>query len=131
MQKNQLVNLISEEDIKKITEAYKAMINAQKKSVELTGSWNSRFSTEQIGTYNKTISDLAEKVGVYSKALGVSERSANDAKRAIQNNGMALATRNMMIITNSYLEDIRKYNKLTYEEFGSKLDDIKRSLKNL
>lgn len=92
MQKNQLVNLISEEDIKKITEAYKAMINAQKKSVELTGSWNSRFSTEQIGTYNKTISDLAEKVGVYSKALGVSERSANAAKRAIQNNGMALAT---------------------------------------
>lgn len=92
MQKNQLVNLISEEDIKKITEAYKAMINAQKKSVELTGSWNSRFSTEQIGTYNKTISDLAEKVGVYSKALGVSEKSANDAKRAIQNNGMALAT---------------------------------------
>ena len=92
MQKNQLVNLISEEDIKKITEAYKAMINAQKKSVELTGSWNSRFSAEQIGTYNKTISDLAEKVGVYSKALGVSERSANDAKRAIQNNGMALAT---------------------------------------
>lgn len=92
MQKNQLVNLISEEDIKKITEAYKAMIDAQKKSVELTGSWNSRFSTEQIGTYNKTISDLAEKVGVYSKALGVSERSANAAKRAIQNNGMALAT---------------------------------------
>lgn len=92
MQKNQLVNLISEEDIKKITEAYKAMINAQKKSVELTGSWNSRFSTEQIGTYNKTISDLAEKVGVYSKALGVSERSANAAKRAIKNNGMALAT---------------------------------------
>lgn len=92
MQKNQLVNLISEEDIKKITEAYKAMINAQKKSVELTGSWNSRFSTEQIGTYNKTISGLAEKVGVYSKALGVSERSANAAKRAIQNNGMALAT---------------------------------------
>lgn len=39
--------------------------------------------------------------------------------------------RNMMIITNSYLEDIRKYNKLTYEEFGSKLDDIKMSLKNL
>lgn len=92
MQKNQLVNLISEEDIKKITEAYKAMINAQKKSVELTGSWNSRFSTEQIETYNKTISDLAEKVGVYSKALGVSERSANEAKRAIQNNGKALAT---------------------------------------
>lgn len=92
MQKNQLVNLISEEDIKKITDAYNTMIAAEKKSIELTGSWNSRFSGEQISAYNKTISDLADKIGVYSKALGVSEKSANDAKRAIQNNGMALAT---------------------------------------
>ena len=92
MQKNQLVNLISEEDIKKITDAYNSMIAAEKKSIELTGSWNSRFSGEQISAYNKTISDLANKIGVYSKALGVSEKSANDAKRAIQSNGMALAT---------------------------------------
>lgn len=92
MQKNQLVNLISEEDIKKITDAYNTMISAEKKSIELTGTWNSRFSNKQIGEYNKTITDLANKIGVYSKALGVSEKSANDAKRAIQNNGMALAT---------------------------------------
>lgn len=92
MQKNQLINLISEEDIKKITDAYNTMISAEKKSIELTGTWNSRFSNKQIGEYNKTITDLANKIGVYSKALGVSEKSANDAKRAIQNNGMALAT---------------------------------------
>ena len=92
MQKNQLINLISEEDIKKITDAYNTMISAEKKSIELTGIWNSRFSNKQIGEYNKTITDLANKIGVYSKALGVSEKSANDAKRAIQNNGMALAT---------------------------------------
>lgn len=92
MQKNQLVNLISEEDIKKITDAYNTMISAEKKSIVLTGTWNSRFSNKQIGEYNKTITDLANKIGVYSKALGVSEKSANDAKRAIQNNGMALAT---------------------------------------
>lgn len=92
MQKNQLVNLISEEDIKKITDAYNTMISAEKKSIELTGTWNSRFSNKQIGEYNKTITDLANKIGVYSKALGVSEKSANDAKRAIQKNGMALAT---------------------------------------
>ena len=92
MQKNQLINLISEEDIKKITDAYNTMISAEKKSIELTGTWNSRFSNKQIGEYNKTITDLANKIGVYSKALGVSDKSANDAKRAIQNNGMALAT---------------------------------------
>ena len=92
MQKNQLVNLISEEDIKKITDAYNTMISAEKKSFELTGTWNSRFSNCQIREYNNTITDLANKIGVYSKALGVSEKSANDAKRAIQNNGMALAT---------------------------------------
>ncbi len=39
--------------------------------------------------------------------------------------------RNMMIRTNSYLEDIRKYNKLIYEQFGSKIDDMIASFKSL
>ena len=39
--------------------------------------------------------------------------------------------RNMMIMTNSYLEDIRKYAKLTYNDFGIKLDDMNRRLKEM
>lgn len=37
--------------------------------------------------------------------------------------------RNMMITTNSYLEDIRRYAKLTYNDFGIKLDDMNNRLK--
>ncbi|EFA98186.1 tape measure protein [Hoylesella timonensis] len=92
MQKNQLINLISEDDIKKLTSAYNDMIKAEKKSVELTGTWNSRFSTQQIEKYNNVISELTNKVGVYGKELGVNEKSINDAKRAVEDNGIALAT---------------------------------------
>ena len=91
MQKNQLVNLISEDDIKKLTSAYNDMIIAEKKSVELTGIWKSRFSTQQIEKYNNVLSELTNKVGVYGKALGVNKRSINDAKRAVQDKGIALA----------------------------------------
>lgn len=49
----------------------------------------------------------------------------------ISTNGAVLEIRNMMIMTNSYLEDIVKYSKLTYNDFGAKLDDMIRSLKDI
>jgi hypothetical protein len=49
----------------------------------------------------------------------------------ISTNGAVLEIRNMMIMTNSYLEDIARYSKLTYTDFGSKLDDMNNKLKNI
>lgn len=49
----------------------------------------------------------------------------------ISTNGAVLEIRNMMIMTNSYLEDIVKYSKLTYNDFGIKLDDLNRRLKDI
>lgn len=49
----------------------------------------------------------------------------------ISTNGAVLEIRNMMIMTNSYLEDVVKYAKLTYNDFGTKLDDMNRRLKNI
>lgn len=49
----------------------------------------------------------------------------------ISTNGAVLEIRNMMIMTNSYLEDIVKYSKLTYNDFGTKLDDMVRRLKDI
>lgn len=49
----------------------------------------------------------------------------------ISTNGAVLDIRNMMIMTNSYLEDIVKYAKLTYNEFGSKIDDVNKRLKEI
>lgn len=49
----------------------------------------------------------------------------------ISTNGAVTEIRNMMIMTNSYLEDMVKYAKLTYSEFGSKIDDINKRLKEI
>lgn len=49
----------------------------------------------------------------------------------ISTNGAVAEIRNMMIMTNSYLEDIVKYSKLTYNDFGSKLDEINRRLNEI
>nr|DAD84255.1 MAG TPA: Tape measure domain protein [Siphoviridae sp. ctaLC6] len=49
----------------------------------------------------------------------------------ISTNGAVLEIRNLMIMTNSYLEDIVKYSKLTYNDFGTKLDDMNRRLKDI
>ena len=49
----------------------------------------------------------------------------------ISTNGAVLEIRNMMIMTNSYLEDVVKYAKLTYNDFGSKLDDMNKRLKEI
>ena len=49
----------------------------------------------------------------------------------ISTNGAVLEIRNMMIMTNSYLEDIVKYAKLTYNEFGTKIDDMNKRLKEI
>ena len=46
-------------------------------------------------------------------------------------NGAVIEIRNLMIMTNSYLEDVVKYAKLLYNEFGEKLDDIVNNTKNL
>lgn len=49
----------------------------------------------------------------------------------ISTNGAVAEIRNMMIMTNSYLEDIVKYSKLTYNDFGFKLDEMNRKLKEI
>ena len=49
----------------------------------------------------------------------------------ISTNGAVVEIRNMMIMTNSYLEDIAKYAKLSYNEFGSKMDDIYKKVKEI
>ena len=49
----------------------------------------------------------------------------------ISTNGAVAEIRNMMIMTNSYLEDIVKYSKLTYNDFGSKLEEMNRRLKEI
>lgn len=81
---------------------------------------NGRFTAMQI----------AEETIAQSMTTTVSQMESI-VTLGISTNGAVLEIRNMMIMTNSYLEDIVKYAKLTYNDFGTKLDDMIRRLKDI
>lgn len=81
---------------------------------------NGRFTALQIAGEN--INNNVVLVVAYMQ---------NIAELGISTNGAVFEIRNMMIMTNSYLEDMVRYAKLTYNVFGSKMDDIYGKLKSL
>ena len=81
---------------------------------------NGRFTALQIA--GETIAnDMATNVAQMETIVNL----------GISTNGAVLEIRNMMIMTNSYLEDIVKYAKLSYTEFGNKMDDMVKNLKKI
>lgn len=87
---------------------------------ETANELNGRFTAVQIHT-----SDTAERMLTTIELLNgiaVSQSSQSLVLSEI---------RNIMINSNSYLEDIVKYAKLTYSQFGDKLDSIVINIKNL
>ena len=91
VQKNQLVNLISDEDIKNLRDKMEAMNKAMEESVAKTGSWNSRFSTDQIQAYNDAVAKLTNRVGIYSEKLGLSSSETTKNKNAVKDQTTAMA----------------------------------------
>lgn len=85
VQKNQLLNLISDDDIRELKQKYKEMSDAMAKSVKETGRWNSRFSTEQIQAYNDEVSKLTGRVGKYSEILHLNATETRKNQEAVEN----------------------------------------------
>lgn len=81
---------------------------------------NGRFTALQIAGEN-----------ISSNMIATVAHMETIVTTGISTNGAVLEIRNMMIMTNSYLEDIVKYAKLTYNDFGTKLDDMNRRLKDI
>ena len=81
---------------------------------------NGRFAALQIS--NDSIA--AQAISIYTQMI---------AMTAIQtsSNNCLIEIRNMMISANSYLEDVAKYSKKMYVEFGEKLDSMIDNTKNL
>lgn len=100
-EKSQLVNLISDEDIENLKNKLKAMNAAMAESVKQTGSWKSRFSTEQIAAYNQAVSDLTKKIGIYGEKLGVSRSAIVGAQQAVNNQSYAIANNSLIQETNT------------------------------
>ena len=87
---------------------------------ETADELNGRFTALQIA--GESIKDNTDLITTAMNIL---------ASKADENNAIVSDVRNILIYTNSYLEDIKKYNKLIYEQFGSKIDDMLVRLKNL
>ena len=107
-----------------------------------TGS-SSSSQTATSGGWASMGQDTADELNGRFTALQIAEESIAQnmtttisqmesiVTLGISTNGAVLEIRNMMIMTNSYLEDIVKYSKLTYNDFGIKLDDMNRRLKDI
>ena len=130
---NQRYDAIVQEGIKRRDEwskvtGYDGTSSGQKTSSSAASSMtqdqanelNGRFTALQIAGEN--INNNVVQVVAYMQ---------NIAELGISTNGAVFEIRNMMIMTNSYLEDMVRYAKLTYNDFGSKMDDIYGKLKSL
>ena len=74
---------------------------------------NGRFTALQIAGEN-----ISQQIMVAVATLN------NIASFSQSSNMVIIEIRDMLIFTNSYLEDMVKYAKLLYTVFGEKLDDI-------
>ncbi len=110
---------------------------------KITGYTGSTTQTATSGGWESMGQDTADELNGRFTALQIAGESIAQSMAetvsqmqsivtlGISTNGAVLEIRNMMIMTNSYLEDVVKYAKLTYNDFGNKLDDMNARLKNI
>lgn len=110
---------------------------------KVTGYTGSSSQTATSGGWQSMGQETADELNGRFTALQIAGESISASmitavvhmetiiSTGISTNGAVTEIRNMMIMTNSYLEDMVKYAKLTYSEFGSKIDDINKRLKEI
>lgn len=129
--KNQYANLAQsmQDDVKAIN--------------QVTGYTDSTSQSATAGGWETMGQETAEELNGRFTALQIAGESiANNmadtvaqmqsiVEVGISTNGAVLDIRNLMVMTNSYLEDMVKYSKLTYTDFGTKLDAVYTRLKEI
>ena len=141
-------NVLDEAEIAELKQEYQGYVKRgmelRDQAAAITGydgtSAGQKTSSSSVGTITQ---DQASELNGRFTALQIAGENINNnvvqvvaymqniAELGISTNGAVLEIRNMMIMTNSYLEDMVSYAKLTYNDFGSKMDDICSKLKTL
>lgn len=110
---------------------------------KVTGYTGSASQTATSGGWQSMGQETADELNGRFTALQIAGESISASmitavaqmetiiSTGISTNGAVTEIRNMMMMTNSYLEDMVKYAKITYSEFGSKIDDINKRLKEI
>ena len=110
---------------------------------QITGYTDSSSQTATSGGFESMGQDTADELNGRFTALQIAgesvasnmtntiEQMQSIVNLGISTNGAVLDIRNMMVMTNSYLEDVVKYSKLSYTDFGTKLDAVYTRLKEI
>ena len=136
-----------EDHISELQERYQNASTAAQADLDMikrvTGYTGSSSQSATSGGWESMGQDTAEELNGRFTALQIAGESVatNMAETitqmqaivtlGISTNGAVLDMRNMMVMTNSYLEDVVKYAKLTYTDFGTKLDSVYTRLKEI
>lgn len=140
---------LTDEQIESFNKRYDAIvekgIKRRDEMTKMTGYTGSSSSSQTAtsGGWQSMGQDTADELNGRFTALQIAGENISDnmvttvaqmetiVATGISTNGAVVEIRNMMIMTNSYLEDIVKYAKLTYNEFGTKIDDMNKRLKEI
>nr|DAL42959.1 MAG TPA_asm: tail tape measure protein [Caudoviricetes sp.] len=138
---------LSETEIDYLNNKWDTIVNKGLKfrdeASKVTGYTGSSSQTATSGDWQSMGQETADELNGRFTALQIAGESISASmitavvhmetiiSTGISTNGAVTEIRNMMIMTNSYLEDMVKYAKLTYSEFGSKIDDINKRLKEI
>lgn len=138
---------LAQDDINYLKERWDALVkqglDIRDQASSITGYTGTSSQSATSGGWESMGQDTADELNGRFTALQIAGESvAQNMETAvvqmesimamgISTNGAVSDIRNMMIMTNSYLEDVAKYAKLAYNEFGSKIDDINKRLKEI
>lgn len=138
---------LSETEIDYLNNKWDTIVNKGLKfrdeASKVTGYTGSSSQTATSGGWQSMGQETADELNGRFTALQIAGESISASmitavaqmetiiSTGISTNGAVTEIRNMMMMTNSYLEDMVKYAKITYSEFGSKIDDINKRLKEI
>jgi len=138
---------LSETEIDYLNNKWNTIVNKGLKfrdeASKVTGYTGSSSQTATSGGWQSMGQETADELNGRFTALQIAGESISASmitavaqmetiiSTGISTNGAVTEIRNMMMMTNSYLEDMVKYAKITYSEFGSKIDDINKRLKEI
>ena len=140
-------NTLSEAELNDLRREYEALVKqameVRDQAAQITGYADTYEQEASSKGFNAMSQDLGEELSGRFTAVQIAGENISAQMLVVvatmnslasfsgSTNGAVLEIRNMMIMTNSYLEDVVKYAKLLYREFGEKLDDIVNNTKNL
>lgn len=144
-------NVLTEDEVRALQDRQTALVNDMMKTrnelARLTGydaygseesatfKSASSFTQEQGDILNGRLTAIQMGVAVNNtlgKQMAASLKSMEQtASVSAETNTAVVEIRNMMIISNSFLEDIAKYSKKQYDDFGAQIDRIATKVNSL